>query len=315
MARQEKLDLLIVTGLRLVLPTVLASRQAKIPVMFDMVEYFPGISQSQRQSQFKRNIKNIISTVFEFIAVKTVDFVCVVVEEQGQRLLELGLPASNISVVSNTPFLSDKNTSQWNGRIALHPDKEFRLTYAGLVQAGRGLDLIIKALPHIKASENGPPLVKFVIVGDGEEVPYLRKLAHKLEVEDKVEFVGWIPNQDIPAILKKSHVGVIPHVVSDFWNHTIPNKLFDYMLQGIPVLSTQAHPVERIVNQEQCGIVVPEDPLEVAKTILRLKENRALLEAMAKRGRQAVLKKYNWEQDSTIFLRALDDVMKRKRKQ
>jgi glycosyltransferase involved in cell wall biosynthesis len=140
-------------------------------------------------------------------------------------------------------------------------------------------------------------------------------LAQELMVEDRVDFLGWRSPQEIPALLKQSHVGVIPHVVSNFWNHTIPNKLFDYMLHGLPVLCTQASPVQRIIEAERCGVIVSQQPEEVVRTVMELKNDLESLQEMGRRGRQAVLDRYNWEQDSVVFLQSLEKVVEGKIRQ
>jgi len=305
---EEKLDALVVQNLRLAIPTLLAARLAGIPVLFDNMEYFPTMSRTQlgRANQIKYLLKHpAIISLIEYLTVRLVDHTCVVVEEQKQRLIKMGVPEENISVVSNTPLVSSEDVTQLQAYPAFDQVDEFRLIYAGIITKGRGLDLILQALQHIKACEDKKPLVKFFVIGDGIYFPRLQELARELMVEDRVDFLGWRSPQEIPALLRQSHVGVIPHVVSDFWNHTIPSKLFEYMLCGLPVLCTQADPVQRIVETEKCGVAIPEHPMEVAETILELKDNLESLRAMGHRGRQAVLNKYNWEQDSAVFLQAV----------
>ncbi len=311
-ARKEKLEALVVANLRLAIPTWLAARLAGTPVIFDMVEYFPTMSllHKGRANPIKRLLKHPATIrLMERLTVHLVDHICVVVEEQKQRLLRLGVPEEHISIVSNTPSVNGEDDTQLQVYHTFRPGNEFRLIYVGLVVKGRGLDLILRALQHIKKWGDTKPFVKFLVVGDGDELPKLQELAHELGVEDGVDFLGWRSPQEIPAFLRQSQVGVIPHIVSDFWNNTIPNKLFDYMLCGLPVLGTQTGPVQRVIETEECGVVVSEQPQEVAEAIVELKNNVESLHKMGCRGRQAILNKYNWKQDGAIFLRTLCQVV------
>ena len=61
----------------------------------------------------------------------------------------------------------------------------------------------------------------------------------------------------IPGFLKKSSVGTIPHHVTNHTNYTIPNKLFDYMYYGLPVIASGCRPIARILQKEGCGMNFP----------------------------------------------------------
>jgi glycosyltransferase involved in cell wall biosynthesis len=311
---REALEVLVVANLRLAIPTWLAARLLGIPVIFDMVEYFPMMFSVHQKG--RKTLKSLfksprVVSLVEYASVHLVDYTCVVVEEQKQRLLGLGITEDRVFVVSNTPIIRGEDRARAVIPPASELDDEFRLVYAGLVAKGRGLDLILRALQHIKARDHGRPRVMLYVVGDGEYLPQLKDLARGLDVEDRVEFLGWKPPHEISHFLLQSQVGLVPHEVSGFWNHTIPNKLFDYMLCGLPVLCTPASPVRRLVEAERCGIVVSEQPEDVAGKILELRGDMQSLQEMGRRGRRAVLERHNWEHDGTLFLELLDTAVKR----
>jgi glycosyltransferase involved in cell wall biosynthesis len=306
------LEILVVANLRLAIPTWAAARIAGIPVVFDMVEHFPTMSRLHHApDNLIRNVLKgpVIIRAIEYCSVRLVDHTFVVVEEQKQRLIRLGIDPDRIAVVSNTPIIGNGYSANSCSESTHGQSDEFRLVYFGLVHRGRGLGLMLRALRYVEMWENGPPPVKFMVIGDGFHLPELRALAHKLQVEDRVDFVGWKPPTEFSALLQRGHLGVIPHRVSEFWNHTIPNKLFDYMWAGLPVLCTPTDPVRRVVEAESCGVVIPERPKEVAKKILELRLDMEALKEMGCRGRHAVLIKYNWDQDGTVFLRSLARVV------
>jgi len=313
--RKKRLECLLVTNLRLFIPAWLAARFAHIPVIFDMAEYYPMMSHiRERASKIEYLLKHpAIVSQLERLAIRWANHIWVVAEEQKQRLVRLGVPVERISVVSNTPILFNRALDLSRKIVTLNED--FRLVYVGIITKGRGIDLILKALQIIKEQENTKPLTKFLIVGDGSYRQQLQRLAHELDIEDRVQFLGWKSPREIDILLKQSHVGVIPHVVSDFTQHTIPNKLFDYMLHGLPVLATPMNPVRRIIEAERCGLIVPEEPLAVAKTVLALKANPNFLEELGRRGQQAVFEKYNWEQDAKVLLQSLQGIVKGTRRQ
>ena len=168
------------------------------------------------------------------------------------------------------------------------------MIYVGEIEKIRGLDLILKSMPYIIKKDKE---VKFLIVGEGKYRIYLEKLVKDLRIDKYVEFTGWINSKEVPTRIKKANIGIVPHRVNQFTNTTIPNKLFDYMAFGIPVLVTEMKPVKRVVEKEKCGIVISvgSSYQEIADIIIELKNSPKQLALMGEKGRNAILKKYNWE--------------------
>lgn len=326
-AGRERLDLLLATNLRLALPTALAARGAGIPSVFDIAEYFPTQARVQKAKlgPVERVVKRpgIIRAV-ESLSVRLADHAVVVVEEQKRRLVEAGVGEDRVTVVSNTPVLpggaGDRGGAGPAGgeaERAAGPDATgrepaarsggLRLVYTGIVTRGRGLSTVLRALEELgRRWPDKADGVSLTVVGDGTYLEALRELAASLGLDGRVRFVGWVDPEEIPAHLEAADVGLIPHVVSDFWNHTVPNKLFDYMSRGLPVATTPCRPVRRIVEREGCGVVVPEDPSEMAAALHGLLDSSDRLGEMGERGRAAVERTYNWERDGSRYLRVVE---------
>jgi glycosyltransferase involved in cell wall biosynthesis len=104
---------------------------------------------------------------------------------------------------------------------------------------------------------------------------------------------------------------VVPHLANNSWNSTIPNKLFDYMAAGLPVLSSNARPAARVVRETNAGLVYTDtDSGELAQqlTVLANVEARARLGAS---GRRAVEGQYNWGRDAERLLIAVSETSRR----
>jgi glycosyltransferase involved in cell wall biosynthesis len=143
----------------------------------------------------------------------------------------------------------------------------------------------------------------FVVVGDGYATEHLKKMIRENQLDDYVLWVGWIDRKNIFNYIKVSKLGLIPHFVSDHVNTTIPNKLFDYMGCGIPVVSSDAIPMKRILEEERCGTTFKSgDPKDLARVILEIhKKNNNF----GQHGIDAVRNIYNWEEDSNRLLKAV----------
>ena len=291
----RKADVLIVGDLRLFYPAYLAAKLAGLPLVFDLAEYFPGLGEVEAKKGLEKFFKAPwLVNVLEMGAVRLADVVWVVVDEQCERFVAAGIPRGKLSVVSNTPPLENMEA----GAVAPASKKFpqiFTITYVGLLSDGRGVQNVIRAMGYLREMTAN---VRLVIVGDGEYKAELEQLTHDLHVENMVQFKGYMLPEEWGKVLAESSVGVIPHIVKKFWNNTVPNKLFDYMKAGIPVLSSPAKPTKRIIAETGCGFVAPEDPLAMAKIILEIQNNPEGRIKAGENGRRAVLEKYNWKVDA-----------------
>ena len=84
----------------------------------------------------------------------------------------------------------------------------------------------------------------------------------------------------------------------------LPNKLFQYMAAGIPVVASDFPDVRRVVEGSGAGVVVdPTDPRAVAAAIRRLIDDPSLARSMGAAGRRAVRERFNWDRSAHELLR------------
>jgi glycosyltransferase involved in cell wall biosynthesis len=125
--------------------------------------------------------------------------------------------------------------------------------YAGAHGPANGLDFVLEAALELRDDQ---PDAQFVLVGDGLSKAGLVARAAELGL-DNVRFLDPIPKNEIPALLSAADVGV--HVLGDlplFLYGVSPNKLFDYMAAGLPVLTNTAGEVGDLVKGQDAGVVV-----------------------------------------------------------
>ena len=76
--------------------------------------------------------------------------------------------------------------------------------------------------------------------------------------------------------LSECDVGIILHKLCDLTHNTIPNKVYDYLYSGLPVISTKMKPLIRVINDFDCGLLVEENPESVAKSFMKLYNNKKI---------------------------------------
>jgi glycosyltransferase involved in cell wall biosynthesis len=115
------------------------------------------------------------------------------------------------------------------------------------------------------------------------------------EVQDYVLWTGWVDHARIFDYIRLCKMGIIPHFTSNHVNTTIPNKIFDYMGLGVPVVASDSVPMKRVLEETQAGITfVAGDRLDFVKNIEKIYASDF---DYGKHGIKAIREKYNWEND------------------
>jgi glycosyltransferase involved in cell wall biosynthesis len=312
-ARASRAETILVRDLPLAPTAIWAGRRLGIPVVLDMAENYPAMLRGriemgvQHPADIVLRNPNAAEAVERWV-MRHIDHVLVVVEESRDRLRALGVPAERITVVSNTPPLSRleelaPRVHQANGQI--------NLIYLGLLEAPRGIGVLLDAVSQARAG--GVPAM-LTILGDGRERPIFEARAKSLNMDESVaRFVGRVPYDEAVRQLQTADVGVVPHVASEHWNTTIPNKLFDYMAGGLAVLTSSARPAARVVRESGAGLVFQDtDASDCAAAIVKLADADFRTTCGAN-GRRAVASRYNWELDTQRMLHAMSGLPSRRR--
>ena len=307
--KRAKADVILVRDLPLAWTALGIGRLLGLPVVLDMAENYPAMIKDlwDRQGFSILNFLVRNPRVIRFIertSVRWCDHILAVVEESRDRLISLGVNPARVSLVINTPTSARWVESPRDGGVGVsRGPQSLILVYLGLLEWARGIETAIRAIQRVHERLPG---VKLVIVGSGRHESDFRLLVDQLRLQDSVQFLGWLDYSKAIEVIRESDVGLVPHHATESWNTTIPNKLFDYMSMGKPVIVSNAKPTERIVREERCGIVFEEKNAEdLARAILAL-ERKATREEMGRCGRDAVAKRYNWTVDEEQLLRVLD---------
>jgi glycosyltransferase involved in cell wall biosynthesis len=310
-------DLILVRDLPLALPAALLGKMYRIPVVLDMAENYPAMLDDVLRYYppmgFRGRLARhpALARIIERWTVRIVDHIIVVVEESRERLVKDGVSPEKMTVVSNTPkaclwqvpdSVRSKNKEQTEG---------IELVYLGNVDGIRGIDVVIRALRILEDMHYD---VRFTVIGKGPNLTQFQEMADRLGVRSRVLFAGYKSIHDpkerveLQAIMTRAHIGIIPHYSTESCNTTIPNKLFDYMAMGLPVIVSNMPPTERIVLQEACGEVFQDrNADDLARCIRGLSDHRVRV-IKGKNGLAAVQKRYHWEYDAQVLLNALQRV-------
>lgn len=307
--REAKADLIIVRDLPLCPTAVAAGRKHGVPVALDMAENYPALMRDRQLGSrnvvvdfFARNPK--LTEMVEHYSIAHVDWTFTVVEESSRRLESLGADPRKLSVVSNTPPRARAEQHHISTRAA---SATITVAYLGLLEVARGIGELVDAMKILRADHGDR--FRAIIVGGGRDAELFCTRAGEAGLDSSVKFLGLLPHADALAAIAAADIGIIPHHATELWNSTIPNKLFDYMAAGLPVVSSDTTPCARIIAETKCGEVFRSgDARSMANAIARVAEPSALA-AMGAAGRRAVTERYNWESDTATLLDSIQRIV------
>ena len=165
-----------------------------------------------------------------------------------------GLAPSQITLVPNGADLS-LFAEKPGPRLLDAREDELVALYAGTHGMANGLDAVLDAAAELK-SRNAKN-IRIVLCGSGQLKPALQERAQR-EGLDNVVFMQPVPKNKVGALMQGADLGLqVLMDVEVFYRGTSPNKFFDYLATGLPVLTNYPGWVADLVTENQCGFAVP----------------------------------------------------------
>ncbi len=308
----HQIDLIIVRDLPMAIAGIWAGKRHDLLVLFDMAEDYVAmvgdIWRARKFQGFNLVVRNpYLACMVERYALPRFDHVLVVVEEAKEVAIRGGASLSKITVVGNTPKLTDdKNIAKKSHdqyKLLSQFEDHYIAVYTGGIQFGRGLQVVFDALPAI--IEKIPNFI-FVIIGTGYAVEQLKEIAKEKGIDAYIFWVGWVNHEELFQHISGADVGIIPHLRSAHVDTTIPNKIFDYMACGLPIIASDAPPMHRIIQETGAGLVFKSnDSSDFAKKFMQVYSSQ---ENYGERGLSAVRDKYNWSADRRRLLDIVNEM-------
>lgn len=198
---------------------------------------------------------------------------------------------SDTLVVRNIP-LYQKTVSKIDLRKKYNIDQgRLILIYQGVILPGRGLKQIINAVARL-------PKTVLVILGDGEQKNNFIELTNKLKISDRIIFAGTIDQKELINYTSGGNIGLsLIENISISYYHALPNKLFEYIMAGLPVLCSDLPQMKKIIDDYKVGESINiENEENIFTTLNKWCENPNLLDAYRINCAIAA-KELNWQEE------------------
>ncbi len=213
-----------------------------------------------------------------------------------------GMEPDDVFVVRSGPSLERMKIGPPVER--LRNGKRFLVGYVGVMGQQDGVHYLLGAARHI-VHQMGRDDIHFGLVGDGPELPHLKRLAIDYQLQDYVTFTGRVPDREMLEVLNTADVCVNPDVFSEMNDKSTMNKIMEYMALAKPIV--QFDLTEGRFSAQSASLYArPNDEVDMAEKIVGLLDNPELRAEMGKKGRERIENRLEWRYEAPKLLAAYD---------
>jgi Glycosyltransferase len=265
-----------VCDLDTLIPAIFAKFIKKTKLCYTIYDFYAGNFPDKFPSLFIKSIAAV-----EKFGIGFADYLFLVDECRFEQVK--GAKIKNLAYIYNSPpdyFSTKQKHHSSTGEV-------LRIFYAGIISKSRGLEYIIKSIKDLD-------YVRLTIAGSGADKEFLENLL--VDTNNKVKYIGQITYKDVIENIIDSDILFAfydPSVSNN--RYASPNKLFEAMMCGKPIIMNSEVTASKIVLEENCGLVMPYGDINAIKEVItRIRDYPDLRIELGENGRKAYEKLYSW---------------------
>jgi glycosyltransferase involved in cell wall biosynthesis len=283
-----KADVLVANDLDTLLANASANKFKMTKLVYDSHEYFTEVPELVNRPRVQKIWKTIERKIFP--GLKYVITVNESIAEMYNK--EYGV---DVKVVRNIPLKREVAVQKTRTELGLPEDKKIVILQGAWINVDRGGEEAVEAMQYLENT-------LLIIVGGGDVIDTLKSNTAKLDLIGKVKFFDKMPYDQLCQYTANSDLGLTLDKDTNInYRFSLPNKLFDYIHAGIPVLASDLVEIKRVVETHKIGIITENhDPKHIAEKIESVLSN-PVLAAELKQNTIAAREALNWENESEVL--------------
>lgn len=215
-----------------------------------------------------------------------------------------GMAPDRVSVVKSYPDSAKFMKGKPEPGLAMQ--NRHLVGYVGIMGAQDGVETLVRAMSVVKR-DRARDDIHCIVIGDGPELPELRRLALELDVGDRVAFTGYLSGQPLIAHLSALDLGVIPDPPNAFNDKLSMNKVFEYMMLGLPFVQFDLAQARR--ESRDAAIVVDHSPEALAAGLIELLDDPDRRARMGAFGLETARREFQWASEQAKYLATYQTVL------
>ena len=252
----RKADLIIPNDLDTLPACFLVAKIRKTSLVYDTHEYYCGTPELANRPF----VRNFWRKTEQYIFPKLNDIITVNDSIAALYKQEYG---KTLHVVRNIPPASKSRVTVSRKQLGLPEEKTILILQGAGINVDRGVEELVEAMPYVYDD------IMLLIVGSGDVISQLKKRAQALLLGDKIRFIPKVPLEKLQAYTAAANIGLTVDKDTNInYRYSLPNKLFDYIRAGIPVISSRLKEIERIIRRYDIGTFIQNhEPKHMAELI------------------------------------------------
>lgn len=251
----HKANLLLSNDLDTALPNYFISKLKGIRMIYDSHEYFTETPELVGRPRVQRVWKYIEGFVVPRL--KEMITVCDSIAELFEEKYKVKCHViRNIPPRKTLPSQGDKRS------LDLPEDKHLLVLQGSGINIQRGAEELVEAMRYLDDCF-------LMVIGDGDVLPTLKQMTADLHIDDRVRFLPRMPYAEMMAYTQLAELGFVLDKDTNLnYRFCLPNKLFDFIQAGVPVVASNLVEVGKIIKKYDIGLFIPDhDPQSIAATI------------------------------------------------
>ncbi|PKP35463.1 MAG: glycosyltransferase [Bacteroidetes bacterium HGW-Bacteroidetes-17] len=286
-------DVLFSNDLDTLLPNFIIHKLKRIPIVFDSHEYFTETPELAD----RKNVKRIWKSIERFIMPKLTEIITV---NSSIALLfekEYGI---KVAVIRNVPMNHKTSFHLSKKELGLPENQKIILIQGSGLNIDRGLEELTEAMVFVDNAI-------LVILGDGDVIPLIKQKVNTLNLHEKIKFIPKQSLEKLQLFTRHADLGIsIDKNTNLNYQLSLPNKIFDYIHAGIPVLCSPLVEIKSIIDKYEIGEYIGNhDPKHIADRINSILKDEAILKKY-KANTLKASKELNWENEKSQLIRIFD---------
>ena len=282
----HKADVLVSNDLDTLLPNYLISKLKTSNLVYDTHELFCEVPELQANPTKKKIWKRIETRIFPKLKhVFTVNDSIAKIYKDEYKV--------EVKVIRNVPLLANQTNvvKASKQELGIPNDKKVIVLQGAGINMDRGAEEAVQAMQYVNDTI-------LLIIGTGDVISVLKQMVTGLRLDSKVKFVGKVPLEKLMQYTQHADIGLTLDKDTNInYRYSLPNKLFDYIHAGVPVLASDLVEVKKIIQQYKIGDCIENHtPQHIADKLNSMLNDEVRLQIWKKNAKIAAIQ-LNWDNE------------------
>lgn len=304
---REPADIVFATStpLTIGIPGLIARWFKKKKFIFEVRDLWPEIPRAM--GIIKNSFVFWILSFFEGIIYKSANRIIALSPGIAEGIAKKGIIVDRIDIIPNGSDLDFFNLN----KPIIKPKsigQDLTAIFAGTHGLANGLDSVLDAAAILK--KRGKKNIKIILVGDGKLKKRLILRANQESLEN-IKFLNYTPKIKLKYLFKNADIGLqVLENIPAFYYGTSPNKFFDYLAAGLPILNNYPGWIAELITKYKCGFSIEPCNAEIfADKLVYASKNFEELKQMGVNSKYLANKKFNMRTLEEKFVKCFENLI------